>query len=59
MACIDILDVTGICTWELRKASTTSRMGMPVNIAFAGGNGCKMTIRDVKKNPNERLQTYD
>jgi hypothetical protein len=33
---------------------TVSRMPMPVNIAFAGRNGCRIAIRDrvlIKKKP--------
>ena len=32
------LDVTRICTWELEKAHTASRIARPACIAFTGGN---------------------
>jgi hypothetical protein len=43
---LEELDVREICS-DLRKRPrhTASRMPMPANIAFAGGNGCKIAIR--------------
>ena len=35
---------------------TASRMPMPVNMAFAGGNGCIMSMRARKT--NECISTY-
>jgi hypothetical protein len=40
------LDVTEICRWDQRKGHTASRTAIPANIAFAGGNGCRITIRN-------------
>jgi hypothetical protein len=40
------LDVREICRRDRRRGHTASRTAMPANIAFAGGNGCRMTIRN-------------
>jgi hypothetical protein len=40
------VDVTEIRRWDQRRGHTASRMAMPANIAFAGGNGCRMAIRN-------------
>jgi hypothetical protein len=41
--------------WDRRRGHTANRMAMAANIAFAGGNDCRMTI--MKKEP--RLMTLD
>ena len=42
------LDVTEIFRLGRKQEHTASRTPMPVNIAFAGGNGCRMTVRNKK-----------
>jgi hypothetical protein len=40
------LDVTEIGRWDRRRGQMASRMAMHANIAFAGGNACRITIRN-------------
>ena len=42
------IDVTEIFRLGRKREHTESRTPMPVNIAFAGGNGCRMTVRNKK-----------
>ena len=42
------IDVTEIFRLGRKQEHTASRTPMPVNIAFAGGNGCRMTVRKKK-----------
>ena len=44
--CLRGLDVTETYRWDLRRGHTSSRMAMAANIAFAGWDGCRMTIRN-------------
>jgi hypothetical protein len=32
--------------WGRKRDHTESRTAMPVNIAFTGGNGCRMMVRN-------------
>jgi hypothetical protein len=40
------IDVADIWRWDRRWGHTASRMAMPANIAFAGGNGCRTAVRN-------------
>jgi hypothetical protein len=40
------LDVRETHRWDLRKMHTVSRMPMAANIAFAGGKGCRIDMRN-------------
>ena len=41
---------------DQKRGHTASKTAMPVNIAFAGGNGCRMMIRN--KGPGLMICMY-
>jgi hypothetical protein len=40
------LDVNEICRWNQRRGHTVRRTAIPANTALAGGNTCRITIRN-------------
>jgi len=41
------LHVTRMYTWEMKRDHTAKRMANAVNMAFAGGNACEYSIRNL------------
>jgi len=59
----DVLDglthvhVSRMDTWEITKGRTERRMAKPANMAFAGGNGCRVKASETC-NTNRHPPTY-